>query len=249
MFSISSLFKKSPTASAFESLKVDMHSHLIPGIDDGSPDVASSIALLRGLKQLGFSKIITTPHVYRDLYPNDSQGIRAGMKVLTDAMESEGIELQVEAAAEYYVDRHFEQLIESNDILSFGKERYVLIEMSFVSISPAIEEVVFSLVARGYSPILAHPERYNYLAGNLSFYQRLAEMGCVLQVNVLSLMGHYGKSAQHWANTLVKSGLVAFLGTDLHHAQHLSLLTKYQYSRRIADVIANYPFKNRELLG
>ena len=248
MFSISSLFKKSPAASAFESLKVDMHSHLIPGIDDGSPDVASSIALLRGLKQLGFSKIITTPHVYRDLYPNDSRGIRAGLKVLTDAMQLAGIELEVEAAAEYFIDSHLETLIGEDDVLSFGAERYVLIEMSFVSASPNLEDVIFGLTSRGYRPILAHPERYHYLMNKAGFYNRLADLGCLLQVNILSLVGYYGKSVQRWAEDLLKSGRVAFLGTDLHHRQHLTMLKDCRYDRRLAEIMSRYEFKNHELL-
>lgn len=249
MFSITSLFRKSPSVSAFKTLKVDMHSHLIPGIDDGSPDVATSLALLRGLRHLGFEKIVTTPHSYRDLYPNDSSGIKAGLQTLTEAMAVEGLEMELEAAAEYYIDRHFEMLIENDDILSFGRNRYVLIEMSFVSIAPNLEDVIFALVARGYQPILAHPERYNYLANKLSFYHRLVDLGCLLQVNALSLVGYYGKSVQRWAYALLKSELVSFLGTDLHHHQHLKLLTDHRFSRKLTDIVQKYDFKNHELLS
>ncbi len=249
MFSIASLFKKSPSISAFQALKVDMHSHLIPGIDDGSPDVATSLELVRGTSALGFEKIITTPHLYRDLYPNDSGGIKAGLKTLTEAMATEGLDVALEAAAEYYIDRHFEDLIEQDDILSFGRNRYVLIEMSFVSIVPNLEEVIFALVARGYQPILAHPERYNYLANRLNFYRRLSDLGCLLQVNALSLVGYYGKSVQQWAQALLKAGLVDFLGTDLHHRQHMGLLTDHQFSRRLTDIVTRYEFKNEQLLS
>ncbi|WP_373511127.1 tyrosine-protein phosphatase [Persicitalea sp.] len=248
MFSIPSFFKKGATVSALRDLKVDMHSHLIPGIDDGSPDIATSLELLRGLWQVGYEKIIITPHIYRDLYPNDSESIKVGLKALTDAMEEQGIEITVEAAAEYYIDRHFESLIESDDVLSFGKKRYVLIEMSFVSISPNLENVVFSLVARGYQPILAHPERYNYLTNQLVFYRRLTNLGCLLQINLLSLVGYYGKSVQNWALALLKAGLISFLGTDLHHRQHLALLTDHQMDRRLTETICKYSFKNQELL-
>lgn len=248
MFSIPALFKRGPNISAIKNLKVDMHSHLIPGIDDGSPDVATSLQLLRGLRQLGYGKIITTPHVYKDLYPNDSNNIKIGLQVLTDALEAEGIEIKLEAAAEYYIDRHFESLIERDDILSFGNKRYVLIEMSFVSVSPNLENVLFALVTRGYKPILAHPERYSYLVNQLTFYRRLADLGCLLQINLLSIVGYYGKSVQHWANLLLESGLVSFLGTDLHHPQHLVLLNNHRYDRKLTEAVRHYNFKNHELL-
>lgn len=226
-----------------------MHSHLIPGIDDGSPDVATSLALIRGLRAVGFEKIITTPHLYRDLYPNDSTVIKAGLLTLTEAMADEGLEMELEAAAEYYIDQHFETLIENDDVLSFGRNRYVLVEMSFVSIAPNLEDVIFSLVARGYQPILAHPERYNYLANKLDFYRRLADLGCLLQINALSLVGYYGKSVQNWAYALLKAGLVSFLGTDLHHHQHMKLLTEHQFSSKLDDIFKKYDFKNNELLS
>jgi protein-tyrosine phosphatase len=248
MISLSSLFKKSPAESVFRDLKVDMHSHLIPGIDDGSPDVATSLTHLKGLHALGYEKIITTPHVMSDLYRNDSATIREGLRAVNAEVKQAGLKISVEAAAEYFVDKHFEQLIENNDILSFGSKRYVLIEMSFVSVSQNIEEVVFTLASRGYQPILAHPERYAYLANRPSFYERLVGQGAMTQVNILSLLGYYGKGVQNWALALLKAGFVHFLGTDLHHNQHLDLLSRHQYDRKLADIIASHPFRNKELL-
>lgn len=249
MFSLGSLFSKTRTESVYKGLKVDMHSHLIPGIDDGSPDIATSLTLLRGLADMGYEKVITTPHVLRDLYPNDSAIIKAGHANLLEALQAGGVAMDIEVAAEYFIDQHLERFIESDDILSFGQRRFVLVEMSFVSASPNLESVVFSLLSRGYQPILAHPERYGYLTNHLGFYQRLADLGCMLQVNVLSLVGYYGKTVQNWANTLVAAGMVEFLGTDLHHERHLTLLTEHQFNPKLTKIIEKYPFKNHELLA
>lgn len=184
-----------------------------------------------------------------DLYPNNSTIITTGLKELNTAMAEQGLEVKVEAAAEYFVDKHFEMLIQNNDVLSFGDRKYVLVEMSFVSISQNLEEVIFSLVAKGYQPILAHPERYTYLINNLSFFNRMVDLGCLMQVNILSLVGYYGRNVQNWAFKLLKGNFIHFLGTDMHHMQHLDLLTSHQFDRKIVDIVASYPFQNHKLLG
>jgi protein-tyrosine phosphatase len=248
MISLSSLFKKSPTESVFRGLKVDMHSHLIPGIDDGSPDLSTSVSYIKSLHRLGYEKIITTPHVMADLYPNSTTAILDGLEVLRAGVTEAGIKVELEAAAEYFVDKHFDLLSQNNDLLCFGSRRYVLIEMSFVSVSQNLEDAIFALAARGYQPVLAHPERYTYLMNHRAFYERLVNQGCMMQVNILSLVGYYGRSVQNWAFALLKAGFIHFLGTDLHHNQHLDLLGRYRYDRKIADTLSNYSFQNQKLL-
>nr|WP_295923749.1 CpsB/CapC family capsule biosynthesis tyrosine phosphatase [uncultured Dyadobacter sp.] len=244
-----SFFRRSPPRSAFEKLGVDMHSHLLPGIDDGSPDIQTSLSLIQGLQSMGYEKIITTPHILADLYPNDSFGIKNGLTTLRAAMTNANLHIEVEAAAEYFVDRHLDGLIEANDILSFGQARFVLIEMSFVSVSPNLEDVIFALITKGYQPILAHPERYTYLINQKSIFARLTSLGCLMQVNILSLVGYYGKAVQSWAFFLIKANLVSFLGTDLHHKHHLELLHKHRFDSRLNDSIEKYSFRNRDLLS
>jgi tyrosine-protein phosphatase YwqE len=244
-----SFFRRSPARSAFEKLRVDMHSHLIPGIDDGSPDIQTSLSLIQGLQSLGYEKIITTPHILSDLYPNDSFAIKNGFNALRAAMTDAKLHIELEVAAEYFVDRHFDNLIETNDILSFGQARFVLIEMSFVSISPNLEDVIFALITRGYQPILAHPERYTYLVNQKSTFGRLTSLGCLMQVNILSLLGYYGKVVQNWAFFLIKADLVSFLGTDLHHKHHMDLLFKHRFDIRLNESIEKYSFRNMDLLS
>lgn len=236
--------KKEPEFKPGAELQVDMHSHLIPGIDDGSPDPATSIKLIGALKEMGYSKLITTPHVMEGVYSNTSAIIRQGLEDLKKELAAQSIAFEIEAAAEYFTDLHFEKLVEKNDILSFGKERYVLIEMSFVAPSPNLEKVIFNLQTNGYQPVLAHPERYTYW--DLPRFTAIKNLGCLLQVNLLSLSGYYGKGVMKTGHQLVQAGLADFLGTDLHHHKHAEMLRHY-HPRELMAYLQKYPFRNKGL--
>ena len=242
-----SFFKKKSKIPVFETLGTDMHSHLIPGIDDGSPDVPTSLAFLTILQELGYRKVITTPHILSGLYNNTSTNILAGVKALKEAASLQGLTIQVEAAAEYFIDTHFESLLLKNDLLSFGASKFILIEMSFVAPSPQLEQVIFQLQTKGYQPILAHPERYNYWHHSPAIFSHLKELGCRFQVNLPSLMGYYGAPTKKIALHFVKSGWVEFVGTDLHHDRHMELLKKYKFDADLSRLFQNYPVRNSEL--
>ena len=161
MFSF--FFKKKIKVDAkFLGIDVDMHSHLIPGIDDGAKTLEDSIGLIRGLQDLGFKKIITTPHIYKEHYPNTKAGILRGLEELKKGLIDANIDIAIEASAEYFMDDHFESLIDKNEILPLnGKDgKYVLVEMSFFGMPPKLEDYLFKIQLKGYTPILAHPERY-----------------------------------------------------------------------------------------
>lgn len=239
-----SFFKKKSAVSVFELLKTDIHSHLIPGIDDGSPDMATSLRFLETLEGMGLNKVVTTPHIYDSLYNNTPQIIQDGLQTLQQEAKHRHLAIEVEAAAEYFVDKYFETLVATNDLLTFGERRYILIEMSFVAPSPQIETVIFQLLTKGYQPILAHPERYNYLHHSLKTYEHLHELGCLFQINLPSLCGYYGPATKKIAVQLIKANYVDFLGTDLHHERHLETFVKYQFETEIVKLLENYPFKN-----
>lgn len=243
-----SFFKKTPKLTFAEILKVDIHSHLIPGIDDGSPDMKTSISFLENLLKLGYEKVITTPHIMSDFYPNNSKVIQEGLTALKVELKKKNIKIEVEAAAEYFLDSHFEQLIIDNDILSFGRKKYVLFEMSFISPSPNFEDTIFSLLTKGYTPILAHPERYNYWHGNNTIFPYIRELGCLMQINIPSLLGYYGKPTKNLAYSLIKAGYIDFLGTDMHHDRHLKLFIDGRLDTDLNKVLDKYPFKNFSLL-
>ena len=204
---------------------IDLHSHLIPGIDDGSKDMETSLLLIRELASLGYKKLITTPHV-SDMFPNSSATILDGFRDLKEALLREKIEIELEVGAEYYADESFERLLENNDILSFGKEKYLLFELSYFTPPHDIDNLIYEIQLRGYTPILAHPERYLYWHSNFDTYRELKEMGTLFQINVNSIVGYYNREIQYIAEELIKNSLVDFIGSDTHHMTHIKSLKK-----------------------
>lgn len=231
----------------FSLLGVDMHSHLIPGIDDGAQDLEDSIQLIRKLADLGFKKLITTPHVMADFYRNTPEIITNGLEVLRAELVKNHIDIQIEAAAEYYFDEGFQSKLEKGTLLTFGNH-YLLFEVSFVSFPRSFYEVIEQILTKGYKPILAHPERYGYLAGSMEHYERIKKAGCSLQLNTLSLTGYYGKSTQKIAEELVDRKLVDFMGSDTHHLKHANMLGKALKNRYIKYLLTEYPLQNKSLL-
>ena len=228
----------------FSTVKVDLHSHLLPGIDDGAKDIADSLQLIRGVQALGYQKLITTPHVYQEFYSNTHADIRNGLSKVRVALAEAGLDIEIEAAAEYFIDEHFEALLEVDELLTFG-DNHVLVETSFFAEPPGLEDIFFRLRTKGYRPILAHPERYGYLARDPERCQRFREMGVQLQLNALSLIGHYGPDVKKLARQLLHNRQYDFLGTDLHHRAHLEKLQKASWPKELTG----YPFKNMELFA
>lgn len=225
-------------------VSTDMHAHFLPGIDDGAPDLSTSLDLIRGLQQLGYQRLIATPHIMPGFYPNTPQTIQAALHETQQAAAEQGIHIPLESAAEYFMDESMEELIEQDSILSFGQPKCVLVEMSFVSKAPMWESIFFHLQTKGYQPVLAHPERYAYLHGNLRAYRTFLDRGGWMQVNLTSLAGHYGKTTQRVAKELIKAGMVQLLGTDLHHQQHLNVLTNSLFDREMHKALEGIEWKN-----
>jgi tyrosine-protein phosphatase YwqE len=240
------LKRKEYLKDAFEFLHTDIHSHVLPCIDDGSKSVAESILLIEGLYNLGFRKLIATPHIYDDFYKNSYETIEPVFSSLKEAIEKKSETVQLLYSAEYYVDEHFEEKVSSNQLLPFPSN-HVLIEMSFVAYNHRLEEVIFDLVTRGYKPILAHPERYSYLENNLRYFQKLVELGCELQININSLGGYYGKGAELLAKELLDKELASYLGTDLHNEKHLSFLQGLSKKKNLMKMLRRYDWKNSDL--
>ncbi|MBS1659731.1 MAG: hypothetical protein JST68_01635 [Bacteroidetes bacterium] len=221
-----SIFKKrSPSGPEdFSGLGCDMHSHLIPGIDDGSKDMETSISLIRGLMDLGYKKIITTPHVNADIYPNTPEIIRGGLNAVRQELERLRLDVEIHAAAEYLMDDRFYENLTSGQPLLTLKDNMILVELSFVVPNLNLKELIFEMQVKGYQPVLAHPERYLYFGANKTWYDELRAAGCLFQLNLLSLRGHYGPDSHQLANWLIKKKYVDLLGTDMHHLKHLELL-------------------------
>ncbi|MFZ1529931.1 MAG: CpsB/CapC family capsule biosynthesis tyrosine phosphatase [Ferruginibacter sp.] len=198
-----------------------MHSHILPGIDDGSPDVETSLELIRGLMEMGLTRSVATPHIISDLYRNTPETIGKALNKLQEALDKNQLNYQVSAAAEYMLDNWFFELLKTQQPLLVVKDNIILTEFSFSYMPSHPEEMSFSIITEGYTPILAHPERYGYYHDNTKMYNRLKELGFLLQVNLLSLTGYYGKDVARAAKYIIKNGLASFVGTDLHHYKHL----------------------------
>ena len=203
-----------------------MHSHILPGIDDGSPDVETSVELVKGLMALGLTKSVATPHIISDMYRNTPETINGALVKLRNALQEAGIDYQVEAAAEYMMDAAFFEGLERGEKLLCIKDNMVLTEFGWAMRPENPKQMSFAIITSGYTPILAHAERYNYFHNNTKAYHLLKELGFMLQVNLSSLTGYYGPGAAKAAKYIIKNGLCSYLGTDLHHVRHLELLQK-----------------------
>lgn len=293
-----SFFKKKPRPSAsLEGIGCDIHSHLIPGIDDGSPNLETSMQLIRGLIDLGYRKLITTPHVNNDSFRNTPEIILSGRDRVIAELRRQGVAVEFGAAAEYLMDDGFTDKVARSAGFAPGpgdspspqgnpptstaslspqyspptatasplqdgpsstvsarpqdspphfptflplKDNLLLVELSFVVPAINLKQILFDLQLKGYQPVLAHPERYLYFAGNKGWYDQLRDSGCFFQLNLLSFAGHYGREVRALAEYLVKKKYVDFLGTDLHHPGHLHLLHHspaiYKAVRQILDL-------------
>jgi tyrosine-protein phosphatase YwqE len=202
----------------------DIHSHILPGIDDGAPDIASSLQLIAGLQQLGIQKCIATPHIIGDLYRNNAESIAAALQKTKDACSKAGINIELSAAAEYMLDDYFMDLLRKNEPLLTLQDNIILTEISYSTTPENLNEIVTAITGAGYVPIMAHPERYHYYQNNLDKMYALVEMGFLLQVNLLSVTGYYGKKAEKAAKFILEKKLATLVGTDCHHRQHLEAI-------------------------
>jgi len=238
-----SFFKKRNLITDISWLGVDIHSHILPGIDDGSKEIGQSLSYIRQMQELGFEKLFFTPHIYTELYPNTPETIFPALQSVQDSLKAENNSIPIGAAAEHMVDYSF---VVSDDHLCLpGK--HILIEMSYLSETPGIEKVIFDLQIKGYNVILAHPERYNFYHKTLERYHRLREMGCLFQLNLLAVVGYYGKDVKQASEYLLKNNLYDLAATDLHHDKHMSLLTRVVRNGELHQLLGHYEFKNRQL--
>jgi protein-tyrosine phosphatase len=239
-------FRKQEEKLLVSPLKVDIHSHLLPLLDDGVKSFEESEEIILRFKALGYKKIITTPHVMSDAYKNTTEGILEKLKSLNEFLHSKDINITVEAAAEYYLDEYLFKLIEDDkQLLTFGK-KYLLFETNFLNEPLNLKEFIFLATTKGYKIILAHPERYIYLQNNLEKAQDLINRGVLFQLNISSLTGYYAKSAQQTANKLIDRGWVHFLGSDCHHLQHIKLTEEAQHLKYFKKALS-LPLLNNSL--
>ena len=231
--------RKESASNSFSFLQTDVHSHLIPGLDDGSKNIQTSLSLIKSLYNLGFTKLITTPHIMQDYYPNKAEEIADRVKELQKDISREGIPVSIQSAAEYFLDENIEELLRDGDLLTV-REMEVLVEIPFVGAPFHLRQMLFNIQVMGYQPILAHPERYEYFWRDLEQLREIRKNGCLFQVNLNSFGGYYGKYAKEMAFKLLKEGLVDYAGSDLHHIKHLIGLKKLLQNRKVMGMLYGY---------
>lgn len=208
----------------------DIHSHVVPGIDDGSPSVERSVELVGRMKEWGLEKLIVTPHVTQDTFENTPEIIEEAYGNLRRGLDEAGVDIEMDHSAEYRIDEMFVEQLEAGMVRRLHGE-FLLVENSYIQEAYNLDQILFSISMKGFRPILAHPERYMYYYGKQNRYDELHGKGILFQVNLLSLAGFYGKEPKKIAEMLIDKGYVDFLGTDLHRRTHADMITKYLGSK------------------
>ncbi|MEA1873611.1 MAG: CpsB/CapC family capsule biosynthesis tyrosine phosphatase [Bacteroidota bacterium] len=220
--------RKKQNQSGFEMpimrLQTDIHSHILPGIDDGAQTVDESILMVESFINQGYTKIITSPHVHATRYQNTKSSIETAFKLLENAMMERNLNLNIEYTAEYHLDHEFLSLIKKNEIISFGHENYILVEFSFSLPPIGVDRVFNMLLEKGYQPVVAHPERYEYWYGNIGLFEKLRDIGYLFQSNINAAAGFYGAIPQRLFSLFAKNGWIDFLGSDAHDAASVEIL-------------------------
>lgn len=225
MFNLFKKIKKDDEPAFPFPVTTDIHSHILPGIDDGSPDIATSLQLIKGLYDVGYRKLVATPHIIGDYYRNNTLIINKALEKVKNACIDAGIDIELSAAAEYMLDDYFLNLIKKERLLTIY-ENFLLTELPYSVPLGNVEEMIFEIITAGYKPILAHPERYFYYHKNFEEYSRLKDLGFLLQVNLLSITGYYGAPVAKAAKFIFENDMADFVGTDMHHIRHLESLSK-----------------------
>lgn len=223
---------------------VDIHSHLLPGIDDGARTLSDTLTLAKSFEEIGVSQFITTPHISHYFWNNSPEIISSKYEETKLFLNNEKIEIPFKVAAEYLMDDRFENNLQNEKLLTL-KDNYILVEMSYINAPIQLYKIIFDIQLAGYIPVLAHPERYSFYHKNFDEYDKLKKAGCRFQLNLLALVGYYGSEINKTANQLLKKGMYDFTGTDVHHNKHIKSFDQKVKSDSISDLkeaIANNQF-------
>ena len=221
------LFKPKKTlVTNFPPNYMDLHSHILPTVDDGAKSFEESLVLLKRLESYGIRKLVLTPHIMEGVWENSNTFLEQRFYELQAYLKKEQFNsITLRLAAEYMLDSNFSTLLKEQQLLTI-KDNYILVELSYLSAPVNLYELLFEIQLAGYKPILAHPERYSFFHQNFKEYHKLKEVGCFFQLNLLSLSDYYGKDVHTISKKLLKANLINFTGMDVHHTKHLNYLEK-----------------------
>lgn len=243
------LKRKNKIEPIFEVLGVDMHNHMVPGVDDGSQSLEMSAECINTMWEAGFRKMYVTPHFNFPRYNNDEDDIVRRYAELKQYLADHDVEMELLGiGGEYRIDDGFQERLDNPRFLKIGVDNYLLLEISLSHHRMGFEKVIYDIQMNDQQVILAHPERYMYLDVNSSKLEKLKDQGVIFQCNILSLSGFYGGEAQKRALRLIEKGWVELLGTDMHNLVYARGLGEATQSRTVRKVLEKYHFMNRELV-
>lgn len=219
--------KRQPSKLWFST---DIHCHILPGIDDGSPDVDTSVELIERMQQWGVKRIFASPHVTYGTFENTPDTVATARESLQAELTARGNDLVLSNSAEYRIDDLFLKCVEDGVLMLLPGKR-VLVENSFMQEPWNLDQLLFDLQVKGLSPILVHPERYSYYYGKKDRYKTIHDGGTLFQINLLSLAGYYGKEEKRMAEYLIENDMVDYIGSDLHRASHADAIDRYLASK------------------
>lgn len=231
----------------FSDIRNDMHSHFLFGIDDGAKSLDDSIEMIKVMKEMGYKKLITTPHVMADTYRNTPAIINEKLAIVREKLKEENVDIEIYAAAEYYCDHEFFHMISNEELLTISSEKHLLFEVSYLNAPEIFDDVVFALQSNGYRPILAHPERYPFWFNNFDKFKEIRNKGVALQLNINSLSGYYGPATKKIAERLIDENMVSFLGSDCHHDGHQNLMRQALKVPHLSKLIHSGMLQNLSL--
>jgi tyrosine-protein phosphatase YwqE len=223
---------------------VDIHSHLLPGIDDGARTFEDTLGLVQALQGFGVSQFVTTPHTMHNVWDSTKEGILALKDQTVLELKNNGVIVPFRAASEYLMDDEFVRLFQTDELLTL-KDNYVLVEMSYMNAPMQLYIILFDLQVAGYIPVLAHPERYAFYHKNFDEYAKLKRVGCRFQLNLLAVVGYYGETVAKVAEQLLQKGMYDFVGSDVHHSKHIAFFeekVKLKDITALKETIANNRF-------
>ena len=244
------LFKSKPLLKELIPANyIDIHSHILPGIDDGAKNVKDTQSLLEAMKALGFGQCITTPHTMKNVWNNTKETIISAETNVKTNLPKLSSELKIKAASEYFLDENLMQLIQDEKLLTV-KDSYILVEMSYLSAPLELFDFLFELQLKGYQLILAHPERYVFYHETKEAFDKLKKAGCFFQLNLLATVGYYGKNVAETANYLLNHQMYDFVGSDIHHENHIQGFRNkivIKNEKELINVIEKNSFFNSEI--
>lgn len=227
-------------------IETDLHSHLIPAIDDGAKTYEDSLQIIQALSDLGYKRIITTPHIMSDYYKNTPEIIKNGLYMLREEIAKKGIPIEIDAAAEYYIDDLFLEKLKRNELLTFSGN-HILVELPFFNEPQNFLSVIFELIVAGYKPVLAHVERYTYWHHDFENYEKLKDREVLLQMNITSLYEADGMRVKKMAEKLIEKDMIDFIGSDAHNMQHIEKIKAVLFNKSLNKLVNSDRLLNKKL--